>query len=208
MQEELQVHVVTPAMPFAELKGFLSECGDADFVQLRFKKPDGSPSLSEAKMREAIEHAKRTLDCPIIVNDLPRFVGLVDGIHVGQGDTPWWRLKKELPNKIVGLSIGKPEHLDKLARELKEHGLLPDYLGVGSVFATKSKRDAHDGGVGLLKRTRSFLKERGLEIPVIAIGGVTPENAASIRDLCDGVAAISVFKENPRAAIREFKERS
>jgi thiamine-phosphate pyrophosphorylase len=195
-------------MPLAELKGFLSECGDADFVQLRFKNSDGSPSLSEAGMREAIEHAKSVLDCPIIVNDLPRFVSLVNGIHVGQGDEQWWSLKKDFPNKIVGLSIGKPEHLDKLLREHEAHGLLPDYLGVGAVFQTNSKRDAHDGGIELLKRTRSFLKEHGFKVPVIAIGGITPENAAGIRELCDGVAAISVFKENPRAAIREFKERS
>lgn len=207
MRKELQVHVVTPAMPLRELKTFLSNCSGADLVQLRFKNASGSPSLSEGEMREAIAHAKNVLDCPVIVNDRVDLANDADGVHLGQKDEPWWRAKKAFPNKIVGLSIESEGNLEKLAREMGEHGIRPDYLGVGPVFATNSKNDAAKPSVELLERTRSFLVSNGLKIPIVAIGGVTPGNASRIKGLCEGVAAISVFRENPRAAIRAFKRR-
>lgn len=197
------IYVVTPALPKNELKHFVSRCGDADLLQLRFKKPDGLPSLTMKEMIEVIEYSKKALSCPIIVNDNLMLAEKADGVHLGQGDSAWTTAKKLLGEKIVGLSAKEPEHFTKLMADAKRFGAMPDYVSVGSMFPTTSKLDAKVTGINRLKYAKRMLP---IETPLMAIGGINKENASKLKGECDGIAVISaVNKNDPKKSINELR---
>jgi len=108
-----------------------------------------------------------------------------DGVHLGPEDLPVRAARRVAgPGLLIGASTGTPDE----ALVAWEEGA--DYLGCGSVFRTRSKADAGEP-IGL----------QGLEavvvavpLPVIAIGGITPENAPSVwRSGAAGVAVISAL---------------
>jgi len=123
-----------------------------------------------------------------------------DGVHVGQDD-----LAPEAVRKIIGNSnseerwLGVSTHTpDQLAEADKTSA---DYLAIGPVFATSSKENP-DPVVGLegVRRARQLTRK-----PLVAIGGITRANAASVIAAgADSVAVISDLLENPRKSAEEF----
>jgi len=149
------------------------------------------------KKREllALAQEMRTLtreaNIPFIINDhLDIALGCeADGLHVGQHDLPLAVARRWMGEKaILGLSANQPAHFQA------DDVLLADYLGVGPVFATSTKSDAAPPlGVEGLKQCLGLTRR-----PVVAIGGITVENAEQLRD--SGVAGLAVVSALCRAA--------
>ena len=121
-----------------------------------------------------------------------------DGVHVGQSEMEAGRVREKLgPDKIIGVSARTVEE----ALLAQERGA--DYLGVGAVFHTSSKADAADVSFQTLQEIC-----QAVDIPVIAIGGITRENVTELAGsgIC-GVAVISAIFASPdrRKAAEELK---
>ncbi|MEJ2038746.1 MAG: thiamine phosphate synthase [Desulfosarcinaceae bacterium] len=134
---------------------------------------------------EAVRDLCHQRGIPLIINDnvlLAKAVG-ADGVHLGQDDDPP-RLARAVmgPQAIIGLSVSTLEELS--------HSQLEgcDYLGSGPVFATGTKKDAKP--VIALDGLKAVVARAG--VPVVAVGGITAENARSCFEHgADGVAVIS-----------------
>jgi thiamine-phosphate pyrophosphorylase len=123
--------------------------------------------------------------CRLILNDHADLVGPagLGGVHVGQGD-----LSPEEARRVVGAKrwVGVSTHNDEQVRIA--NGTSADYIAVGPVFATGTKLDA-EAVIGLagVQRARALTRK-----PIVAIGGITRENARSVLDAgADSVAIIS-----------------
>lgn len=124
---------------------------------------------------------------PFIVNDdVELAIALdADGVHVGQDDEGITSVREKMGGKIVGVSA----HTIEEARFAIANGA--DYLGVGPIFPTNTKKDTK--AVQGIKGLRHF-REEGIMIPIVGIGGITIENAASVIDAgADGVSVISAI---------------
>jgi len=123
--------------------------------------------------------------CVLILNDYPELVAQTgfDGAHVGQQDLAPDAARALLgPDLMLGLSTHNPEQLS--AADLTS----ADYLAIGPVFATASKRNP-DPIVGIegVQRARALTKK-----PLVAIGGITLENCRAVIDAgADSIAVIS-----------------
>lgn len=172
--------------------------GGATFVQLREKHLDYDTFLKEAK--ELKELCSR-YHVPFVLDDdveLALEVG-ADGVHVGQNDMEAGDVRAKLgKDKIVGVSAQTVEQ----ALLAQKRGA--DYLGVGAVFPTSSKDDAVEVDHETLKAICN-----AVDIPVIAIGGITKDNVQELSGcgIC-GIAVISAIFAKPdiRSAASELKE--
>jgi thiamine-phosphate pyrophosphorylase len=121
-----------------------------------------------------------------------------DGVHLGQEDMPLPVARRLLgPEKIIGVTVGSVEEA------LEAQGEGADYLASSPVFATQTKEDA--GPAIGLTRVRDI--RRRVDLPVVGIGGITPENARRVIEAgADCVCAISaiVTKKDVRGAVEEF----
>ncbi|HEV2470306.1 MAG TPA: thiamine phosphate synthase [Candidatus Sulfotelmatobacter sp.] len=119
-----------------------------------------------------------------------------DGVHVGQDDLSPESVRKIIgPDRWLGVSTHNPE-------QLREADLTSaDYLAIGPVFATSSKENP-DPVVGLegVRRARELTRK-----PIVAIGGITRANAASVIEAgADSVAVISDLVQEARKSAEEF----
>jgi thiamine-phosphate pyrophosphorylase len=119
-----------------------------------------------------------------------------DGVHVGQDDLSPEAVRTIIgPDRWVGVSTHNPE-------QLREADLTSaDYLAIGPVFSTTSK-ERPDPVVGLegVRRARALTRK-----PLVAIGGITRANAASVIEAgADSVAVISDLLRDPRKSAEEF----
>ena len=158
--------------------------GGATMVQFRDKNA-GTREILDAAF-EIRDLAKRA-GIPFIVNDridIAMAVGS-DGVHLGQEDMPIDVARRILgQSRIIGISATNLEE----AIEAQRQGA--DYLGVGPIFATPSKEDAAEpmGPVGLAEIRKQ------VRIPIVAIGGITEENAGEVMAAgADGIAVISAI---------------
>lgn len=171
--------------------------GGVTFVQLREKELDEESFLLEArKIRELCGQYK----VPFVINDNVEIAVKVDadGVHVGQGDMEAGEVRRRMgADKIVGVSVQTVEQ----ALLAQHQGA--DYLGVGAVFPTDSKTDAANVSLETLRAICT-----AVEIPVIAIGGIGPDNVMELTGsgIC-GIAVISALFARPelKAAARELK---
>lgn len=159
--------------------------GGATFVQLREKHLSPREFYREAE--DALRVA-RELGVRLIINDRADIAHALaaDGVHLGQDDLPPAAARATLGERAV---IGFSTHNEEQAREAIE--LPVDYLAIGPIFPTSSKENP-DPVVGLegLRRVRRIVGQ----IPLVAIGGIRPENAREVlRAGADSVAVISLL---------------
>ena len=153
--------------------------GGATMLQLREKELCEKAFLEEAKRIKAL---CRYYGVPFIVNDSVAVAAAVgaDGVHVGQSDREAGSVREALArDRIVGVSAQTVEQ----ALLAEKRGA--DYLGVGAVFPTGTKADAEAVSLDTLREICS-----AVSIPVVAIGGISLENAARLRGT--GIRGISV----------------
>lgn len=174
--------------------------GGATFLQLREKSLDDDIFLAEAK---EIQKLCKKYQVPFVINDNVDIALAIDadGVHVGQSDMEALDVRKRLgPDKIIGISAQNVQQ----ALLAQKHGA--DYLGVGAVFPTGSKDDAEDVSFETLKAIC-----QAVDIPVIAIGGITKENVSELKGsgIC-GIAVISAIfaQKDIKAATKELKKRT
>lgn len=174
--------------------------GGATFLQLREKSLDDDIFLAEAK---EIQKLCKKYQIPFVINDNVDIALAIDadGVHVGQSDMEALDVRKRLgPDKIIGVSAQNVQQ----ALLAQKHGA--DYLGVGAVFPTGSKDDAEDVSFETLKAIC-----QAVDIPVIAIGGITKENVSELKGsgIC-GIAIISAIfaQKDIKAATKELKKRT
>ncbi len=172
--------------------------GGATFVQLREKELDEETFLEEAKK---IKKLCGKYHVPFVINDNVDIALAVDadGVHVGQSDMEAGKVREKLgPDKIIGVSCKTVEQ----ALLAKKHGA--DYLGVGAMYPTGTKKDA-------TAVTPAALSEicHAVDIPVVAIGGISKDRLEALRGTgVDGVAVVSAIfaAEDIEKAARELKE--
>ena len=164
----------------------------ATFLQIREKDlaPDAFEAEAEKLKTLCAHHA-----VPFVVNDSVEIALQcdADGVHVGQSDIKGRDIRSIIgPDKILGISAGTVE--EAIAAE----NAGADYIGVGAIFGTSTKKNARSMTMERLKEIVS-----SVSIPVVAIGGISTEN---ILQLCgsgvDGVAVVSAIfaAENPGKA--------
>lgn len=201
MPPDLRVYLVLdPALtagrsPLEIAEGALR--GGVAALQLRWK---SGPLREMLRLGEALRELCRQHGVPFLINDrvdVAMALG-ADGVHLGQEDLPPEVARRLLgPRALIGVSARTPEQ----AQAAEAAGA--DYLGTGSVFPTASKANPTLIGLeGLATVVRST------RLPVVAIGGVNPENAAAcIRAGAVGVAVISAIAQapDPEAAARALR---
>jgi thiamine-phosphate pyrophosphorylase len=163
--------------------------GGATFVQLREKHL--SPREFYLEAQEALRVA-RAGDIRLIINDRVDIALALraDGVHLGQDD-----LAPEAARRLLGTEaiIGFSTH--NLEQACEAASLPVDYIAIGPIFNTSSKENP-DPAVGLdgLAQVRAATGT----IPLVAIGGITPERAVSVLDTgADSVACIATLLAQP-----------
>lgn len=174
--------------------------GGATFLQLREKSLDDDIFFGRSKRDSKL---CKKYQVPFVINDNVDIALAIDadGVHVGQSDMEALDVRKRLgPDKIIGVSAQNVQQ----ALLAQKHGA--DYLGVGAVFPTGSKDDAEDVSFETLKAIC-----QAVDIPVIAIGGITKENVSELKGsgIC-GIAVISAIfaQKDIKAATKELKKRT
>ncbi len=171
--------------------------GGVTLVQLRDK--DG-PAGALVEAARALRALLAPRGIPLIVNDrvdVARAAG-ADGVHLGQDDRPPAEVRAILgPDAIIGLSITAGSQLAAVDPTV-------DYIGLGPLFPTDTKADAATA----LGESRFTALRARLQMPAVAIGGITAANAArAIAAGADGVAVVSAIcaAPDPRAAARALR---
>lgn len=161
----------------------------ATFIQLREKNANYDQMLKLAKEIKALTDKYHV---PFVIDDNIDVAVAVDadGVHVGQSDTEAKKAREILgENKIVGVSAGNL----KEAIEAEKNGA--DYIGIGAMFPTDTKKDHTDITFEQAKEITE-----AVNIPVVAIGGINKNNILQLKGTgVDGVAVISaIFAQDDR----------
>ncbi len=176
-------------------------------IQYRNKKNNSKKMYQEAlELKEIIKSINK--ETKFLINDRVDIALAVDadGVHIGQEDLPISIVRKLLPkNKIIGISIHSIE-------EVKEAIFYNvDYVGVGPVYKTLTKKDAGEPlGLQLLKDIKNYINLNKLKIPIVAIGGIKLNNVKEvILNGADMVSAISdtVQSDDMSKTIKEYQEK-
>jgi len=150
----------------------------------------------------ALHDLLRPRGVPLIINDQVDLALAIDaeGAHVGQNDLPVEAVRRIIGSKkVLGLSITAAAQLNAIPAKTV------DYLGIGPVFPTISKDDAAPA-LGLEQLARLTAST---QMPIVAIGGISLENAASV--FAAGVAGLAVVSAlslaiDPSAVARSLRE--
>jgi thiamine-phosphate pyrophosphorylase len=160
-------------------------------VQLRAKSAMGGDFYREARALVALCHEYSAL---LIVNDRAdvAVAAGADGVHVGQDDLPLAAARQVVgADLLVGVSAS---FVDEVVAAERDGA---DYVGFGAMFPTPTKQDAEYAGPALLAEAR-----RRVRLPLVAIGGITADNAAEV--LAAGpnlLAVVSAVCAAPRPGV-------
>jgi thiamine-phosphate pyrophosphorylase len=195
--DEARLYLVATARmragSLAELVPELAAAG-VDLVQLREKEMEAGHLLAVGR---PVATACRAAGIPFIVNDRPDVALALeaDGVHVGQDDIPPEIARRLLPSGIVGLSTHAPGEVDDA---LGRSGV--DYLAVGPVYETPTKRGRPAVGLDLVRYAADANPKR----PWFAIGGIDerslPDVMAAGATRIVVVRAITEAPDPPAAA--------
>ena len=159
----------------------------------------GADFLAAAIAVVQLAHQRNAI---VIVNDradIARLSG-ADGVHVGQHDLAPAMVRRVFgPGAVVGRSTHTVGELDAAAGEAV------DYIAIGPVFGTATKETGHDAvGLAMVRRAAEYRK------PVVAIGGITLDNAPSVIEA--GAGSVAVISDlmtggDPAARVRQYVDR-
>ncbi len=185
---------------FAKTLQGVIEAGDVACLQLRLKGASDAEILAAAA---AIFPLAQELGVACLVNDradLAKLAG-ADGVHIGQSDGTLAAARKHVgKDGIVGVTCHDSRHL---AMEAAEAGA--DYVAFGAFFDTATKAAPTRANVDILSWWQEIM-----EIPCVAIGGITPDNGADLvragADFLAVSAGVWSWPSGPIAASAAFKE--
>ncbi|PWC78184.1 thiamine phosphate synthase [Azospirillum sp. TSH64] len=195
-----RLYLVTPPAlepaAFAPILAEALDAGDVACVQLRLK---DCPEDDIRRACDVLRPVAQEREVAFILNDHPRLARETgcDGVHVGQTDTPYRDARKIMGNDaIVGVTCHDSRHLAMIAGE---EGA--DYVAFGAFFPTATKTAEYKAEPDLL----SWWSEL-MEVPCVAIGGITAENCAPLvtagADFLAVVNAVWGHPQGPGAGVR------
>lgn len=176
-RSKLTLYAVTDGEKLADIERAIA--GGVTCVQLRIKHKTAGYIAEKAKQTLKI---CRAAGVPLIIDDDYKTALAVgaDGVHVGRSDCPVAEVRRAAGADFI---IGATAKTAGAAREAELAGA--DYIGTGAMFASVTKPEAVITPIDRLCEIC-----RSVKIPVVAIGGITPENALSL--LGAPVAGIAV----------------
>ena len=201
-----RLYLITPPVidpnAFAEDLKAAVDAGDIASLQLRLK--DGEQTATDSAFRHAAEAVLpicHEYDVALLINDRPDLAAKLgaDGVHVGQDDVPYAEARRLLgPDRIVGVTCHNSRHL---AMEAAEAGA--DYVAFGAFFATGTKQPKTRAEPEIVAWWADLM-----EIPCVAIGGITAENCIPLIEAGADFLAVSagIWKhpDGPAAAVKAF----
>lgn len=196
-----QLYLLTPPRidaGFAELLDSVLAEGVASVLQIRLKdQPENQlPGLIPPLVKAAKRHG-----VSVLMNDRPDLAVhyAMDGVHIGQEDAPYAEARAALGKTgIVGVTCHDSRHLAMTAAEKGA-----DYVAFGAMFPTATKSPKASASVELIEWWSEVF-----EVPCVAIGGITPENASPVIEAGADFIAVSGGVWNhpagPVEAVRVF----
>ncbi len=173
--------------------------GGADIVQFRPAHFASPKDILKGAFK--IKKAVKGNGCLFIINNSADIAFLVDadGVHLGQEDLPLEAARKILPSdKIIGVST------HSLSQAVNAQSKGADYISIGPVFKTPTKKEYRPVGLGLIEDASRIIK-----IPFFAIGGIGLENIDRV--ILKGARRVAVVRavvsaRDIKAAARQFKD--
>jgi thiamine-phosphate pyrophosphorylase len=199
LREALKVYFIMGSPNCKQLPSEVLEeaiAGGITFFQFREKGEGALKGSEKYVLAKKLQSICREHGIPFIVNDdieLAIEIG-ADGVHIGQEDEPVKTVREKIGKKILGVSV----HTEEEAINAIQGGA--DYFGIGPIFPTATKEDAKPAKGPVLIQE---LRQKGYTIPIVGIGGITIDNAASVVEAgADGVSVITAIShaESPREA--------
>ena len=167
--------------------------GGMTVLQYRDKSDDQAKRLRQAGALKVLCHQHQAL---LIINDDVELAAAVeaDGVHVGQSDASVTEARNRLGDyAIIGVTCGGSTELAQLAVNAGA-----DYIAFGKFFDSHTKPDAKTAPVSVLTQA----KER-FDVPVVAIGGITVDNASQIIEAgADMIAVVNNLFAAPDIQLR------
>ena len=195
---DCRLYLITPAtLPpgFADTLAAALDAGDVASLQLRLK--DATPD-TVARAVEALMPVAHARDVAFLLNDDAALAARLgcDGAHLGQSDGNHAGARMLLDQKILGITCHASRHLAMRAGEIGA-----DYVAFGAFFPTATKATEHVAGLDLLEWWAEVM-----EIPAVAIGGITAENCAPlVRAGADFLAVVGAIWGHPEGAAAGVK---
>ncbi len=168
-----ELYLLTPPRIDAGFEALLTrtlEAGRAAALQIRLK--DHGPDEIRA-LAPGLIAAARQRGVTVILNDDPPLATELgcDGVHIGQQDASYAAARAAMgPKGLVGVTCHDSRHLAMIAGERGA-----DYVAFGSMFATATKTPKTSAPLELISWWRELF-----ELPCVAIGGITPDNAGPV----------------------------
>lgn len=201
MRERTRLYLITPPRLDADFASTLRDAlsgGDVSAVQLRLKDVDDAAIRAAAKQLLPIV---QEAGAAFILNDRPDLADAVgaDGVHVGQEDASYGEARRIMgPDRIVGVTCHDSRHL---AMEAGEAGA--DYVAFGAFHPSDTKAPPTMADSEILEWWQALM-----EVPCVAIGGITVENALPlVRAGADFIAVsngVWGHAQGPKAAVAAF----
>jgi len=201
MTASCRLYLITPPRiddlaVFARTLAAALDAGDVSALQIRLKDVPDEVIAAAVDVLTPIAHAR---DVAIILNDRPDLAAKYgcDGVHVGQSDASYAQARKLVGSeRIVGVTCHDSRHL---AMEAAEAGA--DYVAFGAFFPTTTKDAPTKAEPEILT-----IWQETMEVPCVAIGGITAENVAIVAAAGADFAAVSAglwaHPDGPAAAVR------
>ena len=195
-----QLYLISPLDVAGGFAGRLTRALDAGPVAAFQFRVKGADQHEAARLAEPLQRICADRDVAFIVNDsvsLAKRLG-ADGVHLGQGDGDPREARAILgPSVQIGVTCHDSRHL---AMEAGEAGA--DYVAFGAFYPTATKETTHRPDPAILSWWSTLF-----ELPSVAIGGITPENAARLAAAGADFLAVSaaVWNEDEAEAVRRFQ---
>ncbi|WP_207539858.1 thiamine phosphate synthase [Sabulicella rubraurantiaca] len=201
MDTRCRLYLITPPVlepGFPDRVARALDAGDVACVQLRLK---DAPRDAIRRAVDALRPVAQSRDVAFLLNDdaaLAVETGC-DGAHLGQGDGDHAAARRLLGDRTLGITCHASRHL---AMEAGEIGA--DYVAFGAFFPTTTKETVHTAGTDLLEWWSEMM-----EIPSVAIGGITAANCGPLvragADFLAVVGAVWNHPEGEAAGIRALE---
>ncbi len=201
MASPCRLYLITPPVlapaAFRDTLAQALDAGDVAVVQLRLK------DWSEDDLRRAIDVLRpvaQSRDVAFLLNDRPDLAAATgcDGAHIGQEDMPIARARAVLGDLSLGVTCHASRDLAMVAGDAGA-----DYVAFGAFYPSATKAPPAMADPDILTWWSELM-----ELPCVAIGGITPENCAPLieagADFLAVSAAVWSHPEGPAAAIRAF----
>lgn len=172
---DCRLYLITPSFiddlaGFGRLLAQTLDAGDVAALQIRLKDVDDQVIAAAVDVLAPIAQARGVA---VILNDRPDLAARLgcDGVHVGQSDMPYGEARRLMgPNAMIGVTCHDSRHL---AMEAAEAGA--DYVAFGAFFPTTTKDAPTRAEPDILS-----IWQETMEVPCVAIGGITPDNAEGL----------------------------